>query len=225
VDSVLLEQLKALDTCTVANAVEQLDDRLRNEGFTDRTVRRITSNPAPLVGHAVTVRIRCSRPPMGAKAYIDRTDWWSFVLAVPPPRIVVVQDVDDDPGRGTFLGEVHAGILKALGCVGAITNGAVRDVPAVEQSGFQLFAGGLAVSHAYAHIVEYDVSVEVGGLTITPGDLLHADQHGVLSVPLHIAQQVPAMAQELRQKERAILDLCQSPDYSLEKLRRAVASP
>jgi regulator of RNase E activity RraA len=225
VDSILLAQLKALDTCTVANAVEQLDDRLRNEGFTDRSVRRITSNPAPLVGHAVTVRIRCSRPPMQAKTYIDRTDWWSFILAVPPPRIVVVQDVDDHPGLGTFLGEVHSAILMALGCVGGITNGAVRDVPAVEKSGFQLFAGGLAVSHAYAHIVEYDVPVEVGGLTITPGDLLHADEHGVLSVPLHIAQQVPAKAQELRQKERAILDLCKSPDFSLEKLRRAVAGP
>jgi len=85
----------------------------------------------------------------------DRTDWWKEILAVPAPRIVVIQDVDANPGLGAFVGEVHAHILQALGCVGVVTNGAVRDLNAIEGSGFQVFAGNVSVSHAYAHVFDF----------------------------------------------------------------------
>jgi regulator of RNase E activity RraA len=124
---------------------------------------------------------------------------------------------------GTFLGEVHAEILRALGCVGGITNGSVRDVPAVEKAGFHLFAGGLAVSHAYAHIVEFGQPVVVGGLTVNPSDLLHGDMHGVLSVPADIAPEIPATAARMRAQERDVIALCRSAEFTLEKLRHAVA--
>jgi regulator of RNase E activity RraA len=100
----------------------------------------------------------------------------------------------------------------------------VRDVPAVEKSGFQLFARHLAVSHAYAHIVEYNVPVEVAGLAIRPGDLLHADLHGVLCIPPEIAPAIPATAEKIREHELQVIALCQSPDFSLAKLRQAVSA-
>ncbi|MBI3878556.1 MAG: RraA family protein [Verrucomicrobia bacterium] len=217
-----LKALQALDTCTVANAIETFDLRLRNEGFANQTIRRLTAAPAPMVGHAVTLRIRCSSPPMRGHNYVDRTDWWNHILTIPAPRVVVIQDVDEAPGTGTFLGEVHANILKALGCVGGVTNGAVRDVPAVERTGFQLFAGGVAVSHAYSHIVDFGGPVEIGGLAVNPGDLLHADLHGMLSVPLEIAAQIPAVAAQALERERRVIELCRAKDFSLEKLRAAV---
>lgn len=217
-----LVALARLDTCTVANAIETFDLRLRNEGFANRGVRRQTASPAPLVGYAATVRVRCSNPPMRGHSFPDRTDWWSALLRIPAPRVVVIQDLDEVPGTGSFLGEVHANILKALDCVGGITNGAVRDVPAVERTGFQLFAGNLAVSHAYAHIVDFGGPVEVGGLVVKPGDLLHADMHGVLSVPLEIAAQVPAVAARMLEHERQVIELCRARDFSLEKLRAGV---
>ena len=100
-----------------------------------------TQLAALMLGYAVTLKVRSSSPPTTGGSYLDRTDWWNFILSLPAPRVVVLQDVDSKPGEGSLLGEVHANILRALGCMGAVTNGAVRDVPAAEAMGFQFFAG------------------------------------------------------------------------------------
>src|SRR5262249_20639746 len=147
-----LDALRRYDTCTVANAVDVLGVRLRNEGYTDSSIRCYTPKPTPLLGFAVTIRIRCSNPQPAGHAYLHRTDWWDHLLSIPEPRVVVIQDMDANPGTGAFPGEVQARIWHALGCMGAITNGAVHDLSGIEQMNFQVFAGGLTVSHAYAHI-------------------------------------------------------------------------
>ncbi len=223
--SELLAALRRLDTCTVANAIETFAVRLRNEGFADSSIRCLFPQSSPLVGHAATLKVRCSSPSAAAHGYLDRTDWWDHILAVPAPRVVVIQDADRAPGTGSFVGEVHASILQALGCVGVVTNGTVRDVGAIEATGFQLFASGLAVSHAFTHIVEVGGEVEVGGLAVRPGDLLHGDRHGVLSVPISVAARLPAAAEQILERERKLIALCRSSDFSLEKLRAAIAEP
>lgn len=218
-----LEALRRLDTCTVANAIETFDVRLRNEGYLDATVRSLLPRLGPMVGYAATVRIRCSNPPpVPVAAYAQRTDWWTSLLAIPAPRVVVIEDVDELRGSGAFLGEVHAHILRALDCAGVITNGSVRDVPAIEALGLPLFANSVAVSHAYVHIVDFGHPVQVGGLEIRPGDLLHGDVHGVLSVPLEIAAGIPAAAARLLEREARVIALCRSPDFSLTRLREVV---
>jgi len=217
-----LKALRAHDTCTVANAIESFDVRLRNEGYADASVRCLTNCTAPVVGHAVTARIRCSSPPMTGGAFVDRTDWWDHILTIPGPRIVVIEDVDEKPGTGAFLGEVHACILQALGCVAAVTNGSVRDLPAISAGGFQLFADHVSVSHAYVHVVEFGTPVKVGGLEVNPGDLLHADCHGVLSVPQEIAADIPRAAAQIIERERRVLDLCKAGGVTVQKLRDAV---
>ena len=217
-----LEAIRRLDTCTVANAIETFEKRLRNEGFTDASVRCLFPRLAPMVGYAVTATIHCSGPPPEGHAYLDRTDWWNHILSVPAPRVVVIEDADQHPGSGALLGEVHANILIALDCVGAVTNGAVRDLPAVEAIGFPFFAGNVAVSHSYVHIVRVGGAVEVGGLRVRPGDLLHGDCHGVLSIPWEIAAEIPLVAARIIEQERKLIGLCRAADFSLEKLRRAV---
>jgi 4-hydroxy-4-methyl-2-oxoglutarate aldolase len=217
-----LEAIRRLDTCTAANAIETFEVRLRNEGFSNRSVRCIFPRFTPMIGYAATVKVRCSGPPPEGHSYLDRTDWWNYILTIPAPRVVVIQDVDKNPGTGAFLGEVHAHILLALECVGAVTNGAVRDLPAVESTGFQFFAGGVSVSHSYVHMVEIGGSVEIGGLKILPGDLLHGDCHGVLSIPKEIAAKIPGVAARIIERERKLIALCRSSDFSLQKLRQAV---
>ena len=160
------EILRRLDACTVANAIETFDERLRNEGFTDSSVHCQFPQLPPTLGYAATVKVRGSAPPTADSRFPDRTDWWDYILALPAPRVVVVQDVATKVGLGSLLGAVHANILRALGCVGAVTNGAVRDLPAAEKLGFQLFSGSVSVSHAYVHIVEFGTPVEIGGLKI-----------------------------------------------------------
>jgi len=220
-----LEALGRLDTCTVANAIETFGRRLRNEGFTGPSVRCLTPQLRPAVGYAETLRIRSSSPPWERRFYFDRTDWWSSLRSVPEPRILVIQDVDPRVGVGAFVGGVHAHILRALGCVGAITNGAVRDIPEVLEARLQLFAGNLSPSHAYVHIVDHGQPVTVAGLTVARGDLLHADQHGVVCIPPEVARQIPAAAAEMRRHEQRIREYCRSSAFSLEGLRAVVDGP
>jgi 4-hydroxy-4-methyl-2-oxoglutarate aldolase len=222
-DAMLLEALRHLDAGTLANAIETFQKRLRNEGFVDHTVHCLCPRLEPMVGYAATLRIRGSAPPTAGDAYADRTDWWSYVLTLPTPRVAVVQDISTHPGLGALVGAVHMNILRALQCVGVITNGAVRDLPAAESAGFHYFAGSLSVSHAYVHIVEIGSEVEIGGLKIQSGDLLHGDAHGVQSIPLEIATQIPTVAAQIATKEQAIIALCRSPDFSLERLRALIA--
>jgi len=218
----LIDSLRRLDACRVANAIETFASRLRNEGFADARVRALFPELPPAIGHAVTARIRSSAPPPVGHAYRDRTDWWSYILTVPPPRLVIVEDADERPGLGAFVGHVHAQVLQALGCVGVITNGAVRDLPAVRRMGFPLWAGGVSVSHAFVHILEFGAPVSIGGLTVASNEIVFADVHGVLTIPAEIATEVPRVAERLNEHERRVVALCQSADFTLDRLRAAI---
>src|SRR4029079_15475374 len=131
-------------------------------------------------------------------------------------------DTDSVPGLGASVGEVHASIRKALACSGVITNGAVRDLAPVAALRFPMFACHVSVSHAYIHMIDYGQPVSISGLEVAPGDLLMADCHGVLSIPPQIAHEVASLARELVRGERRVIDLCASPEFSIEKLRTAI---
>jgi regulator of RNase E activity RraA len=176
----------------------------------------------PMVGYAATARLRSGEPPIVGGTFHDRADFWNSILEVPAPRILVLEDMDDPPGRGAFVGDMHAAILKALGCVGYLTNGAVRELPSVRRMGIELFAGSVAVSHAYAHIFEIGAVINVGGMEVRSGELLHGDRHGVLTVPAEIAAKVPSVADQLRRTEQKIIDFCRSRDFSVAKLREVM---
>jgi regulator of RNase E activity RraA len=217
-----LDALRKFDTCMIANAIESFNVRLRNTGFADASVRCMFEDAPPMVGYAATARLRGGEPPIGGGTFRDRADFWNTILAVPAPRILVLEDLDDPPGRGAFVGDMHAAILKGLGCIGYVTNGAVRELPSVRKMGIQLFAGSVAVSHAYAHIFEIGTTISVGGMEVRPGDLLHGDRHGVLTVPAEIAANVPAIADRLQQAEQRIIDFCRSKNFSVPKLREVM---
>jgi len=205
---VQLEQLRSFSTCLVASAIETFGVRLHNKGFSDSRLRCIFDDLPPIVGYAATARIRSSDPPMeGGRyyGYYDRGDWWASIAKIPHPRVVVIEDIDTPPGRGALIGEVHTNILLALGCVGVVTNGAVRDLP-----------------HAYAHPFDFGGSVEIAGLTVNPGDLIQGDLHGVQTIPREIANQVPAKAFELAAKRKELIALCRSQDFSIGMLSQKV---
>jgi 4-hydroxy-4-methyl-2-oxoglutarate aldolase len=222
VNNAVLDAIRQLDGCTISNAIETRGARLRNEGFADGTIRCMFDDLPPVVGYAVTGRIRCSAPPPVGHSYHDRTDWWNYILSVPAPRIVVVEDVDDRPGLGAFIGHVHANILRALGCVAYATNGSVRDLPTVRQLGFQFFARRICISHAFVHLVDFGQPIVVGGLLVKSGDIVYGDGHGLLTIPPAIAGDIPMVAARMQEQEQRVVELCQSPDFSLERLRTLV---
>lgn len=157
-------------------------------------------------------------PPVTGKCYHDNVEWWQYLVTIPAPRIVVLQDFDNRPGFGAMFGEVHARICKSLDCVAYVSNGAVRDLDSVEPLGIQLFAGSLSVSHAYAHIVDFGEPVDIGGLHIRPGDVLHGDRHGILCVPEDLIEKLPPVAQQIRAEEEELFALTESPNFSVESL-------
>ena len=217
----VLKQLGRLSTPTVSNAIELFNVRGREHGFTDSTVRCIFPELGVMTGYAVTLRMSASTPPP-PDGIETSFRYWKSVLDTPAPRVVVVQDADDPPGVGAFWGEVNANIHRALGCVGAVTNGSVRDLDEVKEMGFHLFAGSVAVSHAYNHIVDFGKAVRVGGLEVKPGDLIHADEHGVLLVPKDIAPRIPEAAAMIAEREREVIELARGKSFTLEELKAKV---
>jgi 4-hydroxy-4-methyl-2-oxoglutarate aldolase len=221
-----LEHFRRLSTCVVASAIETFRVRLPNTGFADSSIRCIFPALPSVIGYAATARIRSAKPPMdGHGYYYERTDWWNHILSLPAPRVVVIEDMDGPPGLGAFIGEVNANILMALGADALVTNGSVRDLDGIELTPFQLFAGSVAVSHAYAHVFDFGVPVVLGGLEIQPGDLVHGDRHGVQTIPLEIAPDVPAVAQQIMRCRHDVVGLCRSDKFSLDRLREAVQRP
>lgn len=213
-----IDALRRFDTCTIANAIERLNVRPRNEGFMPDSPQCMFRGMPPVAGYAVTGRMRAASQPVNGHCYYDSMDWWRYIASVPPPRVVVVLDADDPPGAGALFGELHAHICRTLECVAYITNGAVRDLPEIERLGFQLFARKLSPSHAYAHIVDFGEPVEIGGLRIQSGDLLHGDLHGVQTVPLEIAAQLPAIATEVLADEQTVIQMCLDGSFTIERL-------
>jgi 4-hydroxy-4-methyl-2-oxoglutarate aldolase len=216
-----LNELRQLSTCVTASAIETFGVRMHNTGFADSSIRCLFREVPPVLGYAATARIRSANPPMERHGYFyyDRADWWNHILTIPAPRIVVIEDLDERPGLGAFVGAVHTQILQALACVALVTNGSVRDITEIQPTGFQLFASSVAVSHAYAHVFDFGGKVRVGGLNIAPGELIQGDLHGVQTIPLEIADKVPAAAREILKRRKRLMDVCRSEDFSVEKLQ------
>lgn len=217
-DEAQINALRQFNTCMIANAIETFNVRLRNTGFSNGKLRSMFPDMPPTVGYAVTARLRTEDPPIGGGQFHDRGDLWTKILACPSPRILVLEDMDDHPGRGAFVGDMHAAILSALGCVAYVTNGAVRELHGVRSLGLQLFAGSIAVSHAYAHIFDIGAAVTVDGLEVHPGSLLHGDQHGVVTIPAEVASQIPEVAAKLQNAEQDVIRFCRSRDFSIDTL-------
>lgn len=208
----LCESLARYDTPALANAVERFDVRPRDEGFTDLTVRRIVGDERRMVGYAVTARLAGR----GQGSGVPLTDLVAAIDVTTGPRIVVIEDLDVPAGCGSLLGEVTGTYFNALGCTGFLTNGGVRDIRDVARLGLSVYAAAACVSHAYVRIVDVGGTVTIGGLTIAPGDLLHGDEHGVLSIPREIASEVCNSAEGIRHEEQETIAWVYSGEFSAE---------
>ncbi len=216
----LLAQLRKIDTPTIANALELMDIRPRTEGFMRPEVRSIIPVTETFVGYAVTGVISARHLSPNA---LERIDYYNAIEEIPAPRMVVLHDLDYPETVGSYWGEVQGNIALGLGCVGAVTDGGVRDLKEAEAMGFPFWAKEVLVSHGYVHAVAYNVPVDVGGVYIQPGDLIAADLHGVIQVPIDAAERLPAAAESLANLEAIVIGAAQSADVSGEKLSAAWA--
>ena len=220
----LLTRLAEADTPTVCNALELVVPERRAKGFTTRPFVVAFPTLAPIVGVARTATIRArepsSRAPAEAKAL--RLDYYRYVAADALPTVAVIQDLDDPPGFGAFWGEVNSAVHKGLGCLGCITNGSIRDLDLLAP-GFQLLAGSVGPSHAWVHLEAFGCDVEVHGMTVRHGDLVHADRHGAVVIPAEAASRLPEAIELCGRREAPILAAARAPGFTVEKLAAAWA--
>lgn len=219
-----LEFLRSLDTPTVCNLIEMVAPERRGSFYTVRHLHCPFPDLPPMVGFAKTVTIRTKdKVPLGAAGYMQkRLDYLDYVAAEPRPGIVVIEDLDGEhAGYGAFWGEVQSNIHKALGCLGTITNGSIRDIPMIPP-GFQMLAGSISPSHAYVHVADYGVAVNIHGMAVESGDLIHADRHGAVVVPVaHIAAMRPAL-DKVNAQEKRIIDAARASNGNVEVIKAAL---
>ena len=225
VSAEILDALKSYDTPTICNALEIVAPERRAIGFTVEPLVCARPNLPPIVGYARTATIRARQPTtLNSAAMKDlRLSYYEYIASGPMPAIPVIQDLDaPTQGYGAFWGEVQSNVHKGLGCPGGITDGSIRDLDMLAP-GFQLLAGRIGPSHAHVHLVGHGQTVNVAGMVVASGDLVHADSHGAVVIPLKLAAEVPPACELLGRKEAVILDAAQRPDFSFEVLRQAMA--
>lgn len=214
-----LEALAAWDTPTICNGLELIVPERRAIGFT--TAAMVAALPAgkPMVGLARVGFIRAKEKPRAPAA--DRLEWYDYVAEAAMPTVVVLQDLDDEPGYGAWWGEVHSAVHKALGALGCVTNGSFRDV-AMLAPGFQIVGGKVGPSHAHVHMTGFGQPVNVFGMNCAHDDVIHADAHGAVVIPADAVKRLPDAIDLIAQREKVILDVCADPGFTPAKLREAV---
>ena len=219
-----LAALRRLDTPSICNALEVVDARFHFQGFTSQQLVCAFPDLPPMVGFARTATMRSTAPARADKATArqQRFAYFDYVGSGPGPRVSVVQDLDGErAGFGAMWGEVQSNIHRALGCLGVVTDGCVRDLHMVAE-GFQFLAGSVKPSHAYAHVVTFGGEVNVAGMVVRSGDLIHADRHGAVVIPVDAVKDVLAAADTVAKREAVILAACKRPDFTVELLKQAI---
>ena len=219
-----LEFLRSIDTPTVCNLVEILAPQRRGHGYTVRHLHCPFPELPPIVGFARTVTFKAKDAvALGEAGYMQkRLDYLDYVAAPPLPGIMVMEDLDGEhAGYGAFWGEVQSNVHKALGCLGVITDGSIRDIPQWAV-GFQALAGSIGPSHAWVHAENFGGEVRVAGMTVKSDDLIHADRHGAIVIPYDLAAKLPEACELCGRRETPILEIARAKDFSLEKLKEAL---
>jgi regulator of RNase E activity RraA len=214
-----LEALRAWDTPTICNGLEVIAPERQAVGFTVEPMVAADRTLKPIVGLARTGTLRARESPRGPVA--ERADWYEYVETADMPTVVVIQDLDDRPGYGAFWGEVHSAVHKALGAEGCVTNGSFRDCDMLAH-GFQIIGGRIGPSHAHVHLVAFGDPVNVFGMNAAHDDVVHADFHGAVVIPADCVRRLPEAIALVARRERLILDLCASREFSAAKLREVL---
>jgi regulator of RNase E activity RraA len=213
--------LRSIDTPTVCNLIEIAAPERRGAGYTVTHLHCPFPDLPPMVGFAKTVTIRARDAVSGPSYMQKRLEYIDYVAADPRPSVVLIQDLDEPAGYGAFWGEVQTNLHKALGCLGTVTNGSVRDIPAVAHD-FQMLAGSITPSHAYVHVVHFGIPVTIHGMATKSGDLIHADRHGAVTVPVDKIDAMQAALDALMKQEARIIQAARAPGATVESIKAAI---
>ena len=217
IDLELLNVLKSVDTPTVCNAIEVAQGKRGFNQFTRGTMLSSCPEDSTIVGFARTAKIAALEPPSEDPAVIKqrRMDYYRHMAEGPKPSIAVVEDVDFPNAIGAYWGEVNTTVHKGFGMSGALTNGVMRDLGDMAED-FPVLAGSIGPSHGFVHVREIATEVEIFGLKISDGDLVHADRHGAIVIPEDIIPALKTAIEKLLDTEKLILIPAQQDNFDFE---------
>lgn len=215
----ILAALAGVDTPTVCNAMIVLDPSLRGKQYTLDPVVAANPDLPSFTGYALTAKIVSSEPSTeGHETMLARRfGYYRYLFDAGRPTVVVMEDCGTRRGFGSIWGEINASIHKAMGVAGVVTNGAIRDLDTLP-AGYQLIGGNVCAGSGFAHLIDFDTPVSVFGLTVRPGDLIHADRHGCVVVPAELIPKLPAAIARVMQRESTLLAVVNAPDCDYDKL-------
>lgn len=218
----LLTLLRSVDTPTVCNAIEVAQGRRGFDRFTKGTMQHSSPGDPPIVGFARTAKIAGRNPPEDDPAIIRerRMDYFRSIAAGPRPSAVVIEDTDHPECVAGWWGEVHVAVHKGLGLAGAVTNGVMRDLDVLDH-GFPVLAGSVGVSHGYVHVVEIGTPVDVCGMQVAQGELIHADRHGALVIPGDVIDTLGDALDAVVATEAIVLGAAREPGFDIDALEAA----
>lgn len=218
----LLKLLQTVDTPTVCNAIEVAQGKRGFDQFTRGTMLCSAPDEGAMVGYARTAKIAALAPPTEAPEVLRerRMAYYKHMSEGPSPRVTVIEDVDYPNAIGAYWGEINTTVHKGLGVSGALTNGVMRDLGDLPE-GFPVVAGSIGPSHGFVHVREIGTPVEVFGLTVNDGDLVHADRHGALVIPEDVIPDLEAAIQKLLSTEQLILEPARADDFDFEAFEAA----
>jgi regulator of RNase E activity RraA len=213
----MIDYLKTVDTPTLSNAVELLRVRRQTEGFTPLQLQCLFPELGRMCGYAVTAQVETvtAMDPLAGDAFHEL---FQAVDAAPKPAVVVFQEIGGYPDYAAHCGEVMATIFTRLGAIGLVSDCGVRDIPEVRAIGMHYFARGKVASHARFRIVRSNVSIQVLGVPVRPGQIIHGDENGLLTVPKVNRDEIAFAVEQVRTRERRLMDYVRGPEFSLEGL-------
>ncbi len=213
----LLDILKRCDTPTICNAIEVVQGKRGFNAFTRGTVLASAPEAGAMVGYAVTAKIAGVAPPEEGPDTIRarRMEYYRRMAEAPKPSIAVVEDVDYPNCIAAYWGEVNTWVHKSFGMSGALTNGVMRDLADLAPD-FPVIAGSVGPSHGFVHIRENGTPVNLFGLTVNDGDLVHADRHGAVVIPPDVVDQLGEGIEKLFACERLVLDRAKAGPMSFD---------
>ncbi len=220
----LLKLLQSVDTPTVCNAIEVAQGQRGFDQFTRGTMLCSDPEGGAMVGYARTAKIAALEPPQEAPEVIKarRMAYYKHMSEGPRPAVTVIEDMDYPNCVGAYWGEINTTVHKGFGVSGALTNGVMRDLGDLP-SGFPVVAGSIGPSHGFVHVREIGGEVNVFGLRIRDGDLVHADRHGALVVPRDVIEHLEVAIQKLLRTENLILQPAGEEGFSFEVFEKAWA--
>ncbi len=221
----LLELLRSVDTPTVCNAIEVAQGKRGFNNFTRGTMLCSAPDDPAIVGYASTAKIAAVNPPTEAPDVIRarRMAYYKQMAEAPQPSVAVIEDEDYPNAVGAYWGEVNTTIHKGFGMSGTLTNGVMRDLGDMAD-GYPVVAGSIGPSHGFVHVTELAGPVEVFGLTVNPGDLIHADRHGAVVVPKDVIDQLGAAIKKMQDTEHLILEPARQEGFDFEAFEAAWAA-